>query len=75
VTVPVAITPPREPNNDSPVDTVAAEVECMLAMGKEIREHMTPPVSSDRSDLYDVNGLPLCGGDFSQTDIEPALKA
>jgi antitoxin VapB len=35
-----------------------AEVERMLAMGKEIRGHMTEPVSSDLTDLYDENGFP-----------------
>ena len=38
---------------------VDAEVERMLAMGREIRGHMTEPVSSDLSDLYDADGLPL----------------
>ena len=37
---------------------VDAEVERMLAMGREIRSHMTEPVSSDLSDLYDENGFP-----------------
>jgi len=37
---------------------VEAEVERMLAMGREIRSHMTEPVSSDLSDLYDENGFP-----------------
>jgi antitoxin VapB len=37
---------------------VDAEVERMLAMGREIRDHMTEPVSSDLSDLYDEDGLP-----------------
>ena len=40
---------------------IETEVERMLAMGREIRSHMTEPVSSDLSD-------------FSQTDIEPMLK-
>jgi hypothetical protein len=65
------------PRNDSGCDDsgcVAAEVEHMLAMGREIRAHMTGPVSSDLRDLYDENGLPSRGGDFSLTDIEPALK-
>jgi antitoxin VapB len=38
---------------------VDAEVERMLAMGREIRSHMTEPVSSDLSDLYDEDGFPL----------------
>jgi antitoxin VapB len=38
---------------------VEVEVERMLAMGREIRSHMTEPVSSDLSDLYDEDGLPL----------------
>jgi antitoxin VapB len=37
---------------------VDAEVERMLAMGREIRGHMTEPVSSDLSDLYDEDGFP-----------------
>ena len=37
---------------------VEAEIERMLAMGREIRSHMTEPVSSDLSDLYDENGFP-----------------
>jgi len=36
-----------------------AEVQRMLAMGREIRAHMRGPVSSDTSDMYDENGLPL----------------
>ncbi len=36
-----------------------AEARRMLAMGREIRAHMREPVSSDLSDLYDENGLPL----------------
>jgi antitoxin VapB len=38
---------------------VNAEVERMLAMGREIRAHMKGPVSSDLSDLYDDKGIPL----------------
>jgi antitoxin VapB len=38
---------------------VEAEVSRMLAMGREIRSHMTEPVSSDLSDLYDDDGMPL----------------
>jgi antitoxin VapB len=54
---------------------VEAEVERMLAMGREIRSHMTEPVSSDLSGLYDEREpLLFKGDDFSQTDIEPALK-
>jgi antitoxin VapB len=37
---------------------VDAEVDRMLAMGREIRAHMTEPVSSDLSDLYDEEGFP-----------------
>jgi antitoxin VapB len=37
---------------------VEAEIERMLAMGREIRSHMKEPVSSDLSDLYDENGFP-----------------
>ncbi|MEI7710654.1 MAG: type II toxin-antitoxin system VapB family antitoxin [Rhodospirillales bacterium] len=37
---------------------VEAEVERMLAMGREIRAHMREPVSSDLSDLYDESGFP-----------------
>ena len=46
----------------------------MLATSREIRDHIAGPVSSDLSDLYDEGGLPPGGGDFSLTDIEPALK-
>lgn len=36
-----------------------AEVERMLAWGREIRAHMRQPVSSDLNDLYDeITGLP-----------------
>jgi antitoxin VapB len=37
---------------------IDAEVERMLAMGREIRSHMTEPVSSDHGDLYDEDGFP-----------------
>ena len=37
----------------------AAEVERMLAMGREIRAHMRESVSSDLSDLYDDEGMPI----------------
>ena len=37
---------------------IEVEVQRMLAMGREIRAHMTEPVSSDLSDLYDENGFP-----------------
>jgi antitoxin VapB len=37
---------------------IDAEVERMLAMGREIRGHMTEPVSSNLSDLYDQDGFP-----------------
>ncbi len=49
-------------------------VERMLAMGREIRAHMTGPANSDLSEFYDEDGLPIGRGDFSLTDIEPALK-
>jgi antitoxin VapB len=37
---------------------LAAKVERMLQMGREIRAHMREPVSSDTSWMYDENGLP-----------------
>ncbi|HTI84792.1 MAG TPA: type II toxin-antitoxin system VapB family antitoxin [Acetobacteraceae bacterium] len=37
---------------------VAATVDRMLEMGREIRAHMREPVSSDTSWMYDENGLP-----------------
>ena len=37
---------------------VDAGVERMLAMGREIRSHMTEPVSSGHGDLYDEDGFP-----------------
>ncbi len=37
---------------------VRERVDRMLALGREIRAHMTEPVSSDHSWLYDENGLP-----------------
>ena len=37
---------------------IAAKVERMLEMGREIRAHMREPVSSDTSWMYDENGLP-----------------
>jgi antitoxin VapB len=37
---------------------VAATVERMLAIGREIRAHMREPVSSDTNWMYDENGLP-----------------
>ena len=57
----------------APGHGVEAEVERMLAVGREIRSHMKEPVSSDLSDLYDGDGFPLEAD--SRTDIEPALKA
>jgi len=45
---------------------VRATVEKIEALGREIRAHMTEPVSSDHSWLYDKD-------DFPHTDIEPAL--
>jgi hypothetical protein len=72
MTCPRTIAPPQAPENES---VIVAEVDRMLAMGREIRAHMAEPVSSDLSDLYDENGLPFRAGDFSLTDIEPALKA
>ena len=47
----------------------------MLTAGREIRGHMTDPVSSDLSDLYDENGFLPDRGNLSLTGIEPALKA
>jgi len=35
------------------------KVERMLALGREIRAHMTIPITSDHSCLYDENGLPV----------------
>ena len=63
------------PASDEQLAEVGTEVERMLALGREIHRHMTEPVSSDLNDMYDENGFPHAGGDFSQTDIEPALKA
>jgi hypothetical protein len=57
-----------------PDDDIELEVERMAATGREIRGHMSEPVTSDLSDLYDEEGFPCEGGDFSQTDIESALK-
>jgi antitoxin VapB len=37
---------------------VEAEVDCVMAIAKEIRSHMSEPVSSDTSWMYDENGLP-----------------
>ena len=37
---------------------IAATVERMLDMGKEIRAHMREPVSSDTNWMYDEDGLP-----------------
>jgi len=37
---------------------IDAEVERMLLMGREIRSHMTEPISSDLNDLYDEDGFP-----------------
>ena len=34
-------------------------VERMLAAGREIRSHMREPVSSDLSDFYGEDGMPL----------------
>ena len=35
------------------------KVERMLALGREIRAHMTIPITSDHSCLYDENGFPV----------------
>ena len=56
-----------------PARDAEAEVERMLAMGREIRSHLKGSVSSDLGDLYDEVGFPLEAN--SHTDIEPALKA
>jgi hypothetical protein len=37
---------------------VRAKVEQIEALGRELRAHMTEPVSSDHSWLYDEDGLP-----------------
>jgi hypothetical protein len=55
-------------------EDIEAEVERMLAMGREIRAHMSEPVTSDLRDLYDDEGFPVGGSDVVRTDIEPALK-
>ncbi len=39
--------------------SIETQVQKMLAMGKEIRAHLRGPVSSDTSDMYDENGMPL----------------
>ena len=57
-----------------PESGVETEVERMLAIGREIRDHMPQRLDFDPDELYDSNGFPLRGGDFSLTDIEPALK-
>jgi hypothetical protein len=57
--------------NPSPPE---AEIERMLAMGREIRAHMREPVSSDLNDFYDENGFPIDGDDAARSDIEPALR-
>jgi hypothetical protein len=57
------------PNRD-----VAAEIERMPEMGREIRRHMREPVSSDLSDLYDDSGFPIAE-DTSRVAREPALKS
>jgi hypothetical protein len=49
-------------------------VNRMMAAAQEIRAHVPASVTSDHSWLYDEDGLPAGGGDFSLTDIEPALK-
>ena len=46
----------------------------LLELAAELRSHMTEPVSSDHSWLYDEDGFPLGNGRFELTDIEPALK-
>lgn len=53
---------------------VEAEIERMLAMGQEIPDRMGRPVSYGLSDRCGENGFTGDAGDFSRTDIEPALK-
>jgi hypothetical protein len=53
---------PAENCRDARPEDIEAEVERMLAMRREIRAHMTEPVTSDLRDLYDDDGF------------EPALK-
>jgi antitoxin VapB len=36
-----------------------AELARMMAAARELRAHIKGPISSDTSDLYDENGLPL----------------
>jgi hypothetical protein len=52
-------------------EAIAAEVERMLAMGREIRSHMADPVSSDLSDRYDADGFPIEDHDPVQSDTKP----
>jgi len=65
---------PPENFRDPRCHDIEAEVERMLAMGREIWAHMTEPVTSDLSDLYDDNGFPIECDDAVRSDIEPALK-
>jgi hypothetical protein len=37
------------------------------------RTPIVGPALTD-SDLYDEQGLPIAGGDFSKTDIEPVVR-
>jgi hypothetical protein len=55
-------------------DAIEAEVERMLAMGREIRSHMTGNPSSDLSDLYDADGFPIEDDDTVPFDAEPISK-
>ena len=55
-------------------EDIEAEVKRMLAMGREIRAHIKGDITSSTDCLYDEDGLPLRGGNFAFTDIEPALK-
>jgi hypothetical protein len=51
-----------------------AKIAHILALAAELRSHLTEPVSSDHSWLYDEHGFPLGNGRFELTDIKPALK-
>jgi antitoxin VapB len=47
-----------EPRRRESARDVDDEVERMLAMGRDIRSHMTEPVSSGPGDMYDDDGFP-----------------
>ena len=55
-------------------EDIEAQVQRMLAMGREIRAHIKGDITSSTDCLYDEDGLPLRGGNFALTDIESALK-